>query len=244
MCVHFNKFIRSVNSRNKSDPDDFINSIKQNLKKTISDFENLTKYFEIPNFSIPNLTIQNYSNIFSNSNLIKNPKDKNFIFKILLNYQKIKKITLLYKATKNGFKSSTFHSLCDKKGATITFIKSNYGKIFGGFINDSWHSKDCWTYSKESFLFSLNRKEKYEHKNIKDKIHSFYGGHQYLARFGGGKDIHISDNCNSNKNSHSNFGHTYQSPEGIEYESADAKSYLAGGFNFKVEEIEVYQLES
>jgi BTB/POZ domain-containing protein KCTD9 len=50
------------------------------------------------------------------------------------------KLNLLYKATKDGFRAINFHSRCDNKGPTISVIKSEQGKTFGGFTNLNWHN--------------------------------------------------------------------------------------------------------
>jgi len=47
---------------------------------------------------------------------------------------------LLYRASRNGWAASNFHSCCDNKGPTVTVIKSgNY--IFGGCTDQSWVGK-------------------------------------------------------------------------------------------------------
>jgi len=44
---------------------------------------------------------------------------------------------LLYRASRDGWAASNFHSCCDNKGPTVTVIKSgNY--IFGGYTEKSW----------------------------------------------------------------------------------------------------------
>ena len=46
---------------------------------------------------------------------------------------------LLYRASRNGWAASYFHSCCDNKGPTVTVIKyGNY--IFGGYTEQSWQS--------------------------------------------------------------------------------------------------------
>ena len=47
---------------------------------------------------------------------------------------------LLYRASRNGWYSSNFHSCCDNKGPTVTVIRSG-NNIFGGYTEQSWHSK-------------------------------------------------------------------------------------------------------
>ena len=46
---------------------------------------------------------------------------------------------LLFRASRDGFKASTFHSKCDNKGPTVTIMKSG-GNIFGGFTKRAWES--------------------------------------------------------------------------------------------------------
>jgi hypothetical protein len=52
----------------------------------------------------------------------------------------------------------------------------------------------------------------------------------YLTSFGRGHDFRISSNANTNNESYSNFGYTYQLPEGMPMNSEIAKSYLAGSY--------------
>ena len=44
---------------------------------------------------------------------------------------------LLFRASRDGFAASAFHSKCDNKGPTITVVKSD-ANIFGGFTEKPW----------------------------------------------------------------------------------------------------------
>ncbi len=57
--------------------------------------------------------------------------------------------------------------------------------------------------------------------------------------FGGGHDLHIADKSNTNINSFSNLAHSYIHPD-YRFGTNEAKSFLAGSYNFQVSEIEVY----
>ena len=233
MAEKFNDFIRYSFEKTKSDDIDFMKNIKSFFQNTLTDFKNIKKDFKFPKM-----------NIFLDSNLILKNEERYFIKDKLFDNKSFNTI-LLYKGSRDGFEASKFHSLCDNKGPTITFIKSHLNKIFGGFINDSWHSKDNYTYCKESFLFSLDKREKYKHKKS-DKKYSYFGGKSYSVVFGGGfngHDICISNNSNMNKDRYSNFGNTYTSPEGVIYNTPVGNSYLAGEHKFTVKEIEVYSIE-
>ena len=48
---------------------------------------------------------------------------------------------LLFRASRDGFTASAFHSKCDNKGPTITVVKSS-SNIFGGFTEMPWTSPD------------------------------------------------------------------------------------------------------
>ena len=56
---------------------------------------------------------------------------------------------------------------------------------------------------------------------------------------GGGHDFMISDSSNVNSNSHSNLGHSYEFSL-YTAGSSSAQSFLAGAYQFKVNELEVY----
>ena len=47
---------------------------------------------------------------------------------------------LLYRASRDGWAASNFHSCCDNRGPTVTVVKSgNY--IFGGFTEENWQGR-------------------------------------------------------------------------------------------------------
>ena len=46
---------------------------------------------------------------------------------------------LLFRASRDGFAASAFHSKCDNKGPTVTVVKSG-ANIFGGFTEKPWTS--------------------------------------------------------------------------------------------------------
>ena len=48
---------------------------------------------------------------------------------------------LLFRASRDGFAASVFHSKCDNKGPTVTVVKSG-ANIFGGFTEKPWTSEE------------------------------------------------------------------------------------------------------
>ena len=57
-----------------------------------------------------------------------------------------------------------------------------------------------------------------------------------------GPDIIIRNNSNTIQSSYSNFYHSYKNDQlNLKYKTEEAKSFLAGSFNFQTTEIEVFQ---
>jgi hypothetical protein len=65
------------------------------------------------------------------------------------------KLELLYRASRDGWRATDFHSKCDNKGATVTVIKSTGGYVYGGYIDLAWASNGQYRSSSNAFLFAL-----------------------------------------------------------------------------------------
>ena len=146
--------------------------------------------------------------------------------------KRIKEYRLLFKAKRDGFGSRDFHSKCDNKRYTVSFVKSKEGRRFGGFTGLEWDQSENYKKGTNGFIFSLDNNEIYYNKNSKCNIccYSVYG-----PTFGAGCDFHISDNCDKNNISYDKSG--------ISYDTKGKKYALAGTCNFYVEDYEVYKIE-
>ena len=71
---------------------------------------------------------------------------------------------LLYKGSKDGFRATNFHVMCDGKGPTISVIKSDYDHIFGAFTTVPFRSCDDLEQESDdhAFLFSITHKTKHD----------------------------------------------------------------------------------
>ena len=65
--------------------------------------------------------------------------------------------TLLYRASRDGWKYADFHSRCDNKGATITLFRTDDGRVCGGFTSVSWDTSWSNKTDSKAFVFSLDR---------------------------------------------------------------------------------------
>eukprot|EP00347_Sterkiella_histriomuscorum_P012775 403367270 len=156
------------------------------------------------------------------------------------NYQ-TRKYKLLYCGSRDGFEAQDFHEYCDERGPTMSFILSECGYVFGGYASVPWTSSDNHKFysDADAFIFSLSKRS--IHKQFRNMKQAVYHRKDLLCEFGR-DDMDIRDKCNENK-SICNLGHTYELPEGCVQYSNEAQSYLAGIYQFKVLEIEVYLLK-
>lgn len=96
-----------------------------------------------------------------NIKILEDPSDYELIYKAIssrLNKQ-VKKLKLLYKASKDGDSPKIFHDKCDDILNTLCIYKSSKNRRFGGFTTQKWNS-DLGEYVKDinAFLFSLDKK--------------------------------------------------------------------------------------
>ena len=146
---------------------------------------------------------------------------------------------LVYQASRDGFDADVFHSLCDQRKNNLTIIKSTNGNIFGGFSEMEWNSTNREYYDPNAFVFSLVNKENKPFKvKVSDKEYSIFCTGDEGPIFGSGHDIFIAANSNSNEDSFSNFGNSYNHPD-YPPNTEVAKSIMAGKHQFKTAQIYV-----
>ena len=112
---------------------------------------------------------------------------------------------LLYRASEHGFSGPEFHKHCDNIPHTFVLIKTQFGKVIGGYTPCNWEqSQPINDPSKNSFLISLNLHEKMDLINSNQAI-SRMGGYGPVF---GNHDICIRNQCNTN-GSYANFPKSY-----------------------------------
>ena len=150
-------------------------------------------------------------------------------------------LELVYWGSRDGWKASYFHAKCDDKGATITVIRSSDGFIFGGFADKPWISSDEYCKSDKAFLLSLKSTSNevgMAKIRIKQNMcsNTMFHSSSYGPILGGVYEICIYSDSNNNIRSESIIGNTYEIPPG------QTDTFLVGSNNFKVSEIEVFQI--
>ena len=209
---------------------EFENKIKELEKEN----QNLKENFELYNKvffpteeikRLKSINIDSYILKIYEINLIEKGVQKNLKKKII-------KYTLLFRASRDGYRTSNFHSKCDGKSNTVTLVETTTGRRFGGFTDAQWDQSSSYKTGSNGFIFSLDNNEIYYNK---DNQYNIYCNSSYGPTFGGGNDFYICDSCNSSNSSYDNSGNSYET---------NGKQYaLASSYNFLVRDYEVFQLE-
>jgi hypothetical protein len=132
-------------------------------------------------------------------------------------------------------------------------ILDTNGNIFGGFTPVKWESPrwngkkwaedNRWRgdSSQKSFLFTLKNPHniparRFVLKETK-KHHAIWCVSERGPDFGGGSDIAVLDDCNTNTKSFTHFGTSYTNDTGLSNDEV-----LTGSKYFQVKEIEVFEI--
>jgi len=101
---------------------------------------------------------------------------------------------LIYKASRDGDKSESFHSKCDNIKNTLIIIKSTTGKIFGGFTTQLWNHSG-YVNDPLAFAFSINNQKIYNIIDNKSGNYAIYSNNLYGPCFGEGTDFGLYSGC-------------------------------------------------
>ena len=74
-----------------------------------------------------------------------------------------------------------------------------------------------------------------------NKQYAIYDNSGRMPTWGGGHDLGIYSPCNISNDSYAKPYYTYEAPKEA---GVDDKNFLAGAYNFKLEEMEIYQVVS
>ena len=224
-------------------------NLENNIKYIIDINNNVTKYTS-NNFSIQfNYDIEsiikeikifgkiinqnlgdNFEEVLIKSKIIEN-KEQIKLLKDWLPYKKKEEIKckLIYDAQRDGDSASTFHSLCDNKGATLTILTTSDNKKIGGFLSKAFSGNNGIFSDNNAFLFSLNYNEKYPSLNRGNN----YVDKKECGPIFGYYCIYIKDKCLTNKE---NYYHPYTYRYNFGKRNKDEEFY------FTTINLEIYQI--
>ena len=140
------------------------------------------------------------------------------------------KFKLLYRATVDGDTKEDFDKKCLNKQPTLALIKNKLGNRFGGYTIQNWnYDQESDKKDPLSFIFSLDRKKKYNLKNNNNRaIHT----KSYIIYFGN------ADFCLNKNFLTENSGWCNTETRYFEANSKD----LSDQEHFIVQEFELYQV--
>ena len=160
-CIEIEKNINDINKI-----DDIIKRCKNlGIQEIKFDDSEKTKLIEKINI-FGSILIENEKDF--DSSILNNKNNKKLTIcnwiKHKINKSQIK-FEKIFTMSLNGNTNNDFHKYCDKKGPTLTLIKTKNNKIFGGFTPLDWEEgNDLLKIDKnnQTFIFSLDLMKKYD----------------------------------------------------------------------------------
>ena len=145
------------------------------------------------------------------------------------------KCKLLFDGQRDGGQTSIFHSFCDNKGPTITFIQTDDNRRIGGFTMKNWENASSGKSISDdkAFIFDLDLNEKYD---VNNPGYAIYCYKIYGPTFGGHHNIKLDENFCSDKNN------TYYYHYDNSYYKYSSNIKNKNCTNLICKEIEVYQI--
>ncbi|KAG0055112.1 hypothetical protein BGZ90_005818 [Linnemannia elongata] len=147
------------------------------------------------------------------------------------------KLTLQYRATRDGFAAHNFHMACDQRGPTLTVVRADNGTIFGGYNSSSWssHPSGVYSTSRVNFLFTLKGPGQVTRENMVfgvkgDGNAAAYNKADCGPTFGVGHDLYLASSSSTMPSSYNGPG--------------ASTAALAGSLYFRVQEYEVFLVQS
>ncbi|GBC09333.1 hypothetical protein RclHR1_08780004 [Rhizophagus clarus] len=142
--------------------------------RNIPNIESSTNVINIPN-SGPSTSVRNIPNIVPqifnapwlndissiNSTIITSEHIR-IISKWIdrLDFNASYEFKLIFRGSRNGFKSKKFHEICDNQPCTVTIIKvKGSNEILGGYNPLEWKSDGRYATTNDSFLFSFDKNQ-------------------------------------------------------------------------------------
>lgn len=210
---------------------DQFNEMIRRIERVSTGLPSYNSIFVNPN--IDHQLVNRFKAINSNEILVNIQEERN-MFQQWIAPEKNIKMTLVYKASSDSFTANAFHTKCDHYPKTLTLIKTNQGIRFGGYTEVTWNNDVDFKKDNSAFLFSIERKEKYP--ITKNTPCAIYCRSDHGPTFGEGFDLSLAEDFKNSDGNYSNFPTSY----GRGFEKHALTSH---NFNFKVSEVEVYQIE-
>ena len=195
------------------------------IQKKLNEFEDF----------INNYISSNDNSSISNNNIILTKEQNNLIINRLKMVEQFKntknfKFELLYRGSRDGDDSKTFHNLCDNKRNILVLVETSKNLKFGGFCSIGYNSQGGAQKDNSAFIFSLDKLKTYN--VIKDST-AVHWDINYGPLFAGSIEV-VSNKFYSNTNYANSKNSYYELPENYELNNGES--------TYKIKEVEVFKI--
>jgi hypothetical protein len=80
-------------------------------------------------------------------------------------------LTLLFRASRDGFDNGKFHLLCDGQGPLLVIIKTQKDILIGGVCSISWKNIGEFPIDPKCVVFSISRQRIYNRLNDNNNLY-------------------------------------------------------------------------
>lgn len=169
---------------------------------------------------------------FKGSEVIDSPSTARMLY-MCLPFKAQPQTKLIFSSTRDGRSIQQLHRNVDGIGITAVIVKSGEN-IFGGFAASRWNSDGVpFGQNTSTFLFSLDKDAFIPYRGLSDEPVVLFGD-QKLISFGKEDLKLVTDFNNCGSVIENNYG------VGFEYDSHQARTFLAGSPSFKADVVEVW----
>jgi hypothetical protein len=132
---------------------------------------------------------------------------------------------LCYKKSRDGSTSTTYHTLCDFRGPSVSVLMLANGYVLGGYCKTSTRASVAgYIADKDAFIFSITNKSKFPLGGSNDAL-AIYCNSSNGPTFGGGHDIYVSSTMTD---TYCNFPYAYAYNGVTGIASNSASQFLCG----------------
>ena len=223
---------------------EYIHSLNDKIKNMEIKYDNKIKLLEdkIEKLEKKDIKQNEINEINLNSKIIENKEDLKFLNDELKNKLNGEiKYNLIYRATRDGPKTSDFNKACNGKNNQLIVLKTTKGVIFGGFTGRGFqNTNNYYIVDNSVFLFSFKNKKIYRIKKDSCALYEDSSYHYgiFFGKCDGNNPIYLGD---GNNNMLTNNSYTCPKSNN-QYEFIKDYELNEGEKIFNLEEIEVFQI--
>lgn len=154
-----------------------------------------------------------------------------------------KRYRCIFKATRDGCDSATFHMKCDNKGPTVTIMYNTSHSVYGGYTSLSWGSTKGYRNDGSAFIFRFYQNGNWRPIKLPIKItsYSIYDTKARGPTFGGGHDLPSFTNTIISKDDYFQFNTTFDFGHSYNTNGESSDSFTNG--HMQIKDMEVYLIE-